>query len=236
MKVPVTSSKPGAGYDAAVTAINTNLVHRWKFQESSGDFADSVGSLTLAATGTFIYGVPGPIDSAVAFQASAKGLSTGLGSIPTGSGQRTVVVVYKPTKGTNPKQALCSYGTTGSTRQYFVMSINDAVVDTETFAVWSDDITVAAAGGSGYCWHVFVARVDSGGTSGKMFNDYLPSTTRTFGAALNTGTGVGFTVGQETTGGTNQFLGYIDDIAIWSRALTDAEILSLVKAAGIGQI
>jgi hypothetical protein len=170
MKVPVTSNKPGAGYDAAVTAINTNLVHRWKFQESSGDFADSVGSLTLAATGTFIYGVPGPIDSAVAFQASAKGLSTGLGSIPTGSGQRTVVVVYKPTKGTNPKQALCSYGTTGSTRQYFVMSINDAVVDTETFAVWSDDITVAAAGGSGTCWHVFVARVDSGGTSGKMFN------------------------------------------------------------------
>ena len=68
-------------FDAVIGGIS-GLVHRWKFTETSGNFADSVGSLTLTAAGTFTYNTGSPrIGGAVLLGASATATSSGLGSI-----------------------------------------------------------------------------------------------------------------------------------------------------------
>lgn len=221
-------------YDSLIGAMS-GLVHRWEFAEASGNFADGVGSLTLTPSGTFTYAVSGaPVGGAVTFGASAKADSSGLGSIPTGAGARSFVVIYKPPSSTS-KQAVFSYGTSGTTRQWFSQFVNDVNVNTWSAAVWGDDATLGQSGSSQIVipstadtlWHMGAVVYD-GALSLLVFHDTI-STVRRLGGSLATGSSGNFRIGQDTAS-ANQSSLTVDDIAVFNRALQPYEISQLYAA------
>ncbi len=201
----------------ALIASYSGRVHHWKFDETGGDFADSVGSLTLTAIGILTYGVLGPAGKAVTFGTnSGRAISSGLTDVPVGASARSMVVVYKA--GTTSKECLFSWGPTGSTRQWFTGFQNE--MDT-----WGDDLGLGA-GAAGH-WHLYVATYD-GSTAMQVTIDGQKFS-RSLGAALNTGNSGNFQVGLSTNT-DGWFSGTIGDVVMFNRVLTDAEIGSLRTA------
>jgi hypothetical protein len=174
-------------YDGAVSSLS-GLVHRWKFEEASGNFADSVGSLTLTASGAFTYSVSGgPVSGAagsVTFGASGKGTSSGLGSIPVGGTARTILLVYKGVNAT-AKACYFSYGT-AVTRGWFTTFINDGVQDTMSLSLFGagQDVLQTLTPGNMATWHLLAATYDGVQVS-SLFIDGRVAAIRE-GAALNT--------------------------------------------------
>lgn len=127
-------------------------VHRWKFEEASGNFADSIGSLTLTANGSITYQAASPVGFAASFT-GGYAESSGLGSIPTGDAERSIVIVWKKTsEGTvaNPFP-LFGYGAAGATRQLF--QLFGTAYATLRFGVLNVQIDASTPIGDGE-WHI----------------------------------------------------------------------------------
>lgn len=146
---------PSAGsaetWEDAVADLS-GKVHRWKFEEASGDFADSIASLTLVANGSISYQAASPLGYAASFTGGFAE-SSGVGSIPTGDNPRTILIVWKKTavsavSGIFP---LFSYGaaTTRALFQVYSNASNIALF----FSVSGGDgsVTVPVADGG---WHL----------------------------------------------------------------------------------
>lgn len=174
------------------TALNATLVHWWDFAEASGDFVDSIGSLHLVPSGTVTYQQTGPLGatSAASFASGAKAAASTMGSAPTGGNARTVIYIGKqPTAGGSAtSQELVGWGTSGSTRQYWIHKVNDNGTYQDSIIVWADDMvnpgpnTAVSDGG----WHMVAFGYDGQST----ITQFVDGTTyvRRLGAALNTGT------------------------------------------------
>lgn len=213
-------------YDTLIAAMS-GIVHRWKFDEASGNFADSVGSLTLTKSGTFTYSVAGaPVGGAVTFGASAKAVTSGMGSIPVGGAARTVVAVWKNTS-TN-QQCIWNYGTWSSTRQYFAVDLNGASSAQVNATAWADDINMTSVPSCDGLWHLGVYTYDGSQTTAFYYDGNRVG--RFLGAALNTvDSGTHFQIGL-TINSSNQFSGSLDDLAVFNRALQPYEVQQLFNA------
>jgi hypothetical protein len=212
-------------FDAVIGGIS-GLVHRWKFTETSGNFADSVGSLTLTAAGTFTYNTGSPrIGGAVLLGASATATSSGLGSIPTGNNPRCIVAVFKPTDTT--QQALFGYGA-AATDQGCVCLLNYNGADVILFSFYTDDLSISNSGSVTNQWHIAIFNYDTSPDRRQqlMIDGLFASRTTT--AVVNTATTGNFVVGQWTA--TYQGTFYIDDLAVFNRALAPWEIRKLINA------
>jgi hypothetical protein len=216
---------PPESYDDAIAALSASLVHRWKFAEASGDFADSVGSLTLTASGSITYHQAAPNGStdAAKFASGARGAAGSMGSAPTGAGARTCAFIYKSDGALVTNAALFGYGTTSSTRQWWAHKLNDGASYSESAATWSDDLIIASSGLSDGQWH-FVAIAYDGGSTLYLFRDGVLHARR-LGAALNTGTT------NKPKAPYDNLAAYLDDVAIWSRCLKRWEMDRLWDAA-----
>jgi hypothetical protein len=213
--ITVSSTATGGGssetYEDVVTAL-TGKVHRWMFDEASGaTVADSISSLNLTLSGTYTRAVAGLFGSASAttFGASAKAVSSGLGSLPVGGNARCFIVLYKST-GAGAKQALISYGPTGSTRQWFTGVINDGQSNRLGTAVWADDLAldyVYTEGG----WHLAAFGYDAMQNTLAYQDGYLGA--RRPSAAINTGSSGNFQIGLSTNS-DGQFAGSIEDVLV----------------------
>lgn len=216
---------------ASYLAGLSGLVHRWKFEEASGNFADSVGSLTLTASGTLTYSQTGLNGNCVLFGATGRGVSTGLGSVPVGATARTIVTVFKTNGVQTGKMCANSYGATGTARFWWMGGVNESSAWTHALDVWSDDLVGDAKGAGDGNWHLMAQGADGN----RMTFSYLDGdiSYRNIGGALATATGGNFFVGQATDG-TLQWLGYLDDISVFSGMLSKAtldKLYSLLLAA-----
>jgi hypothetical protein len=230
---------PGAGaafstYDALIAAMS-GLVHRWTFEEASGNFADAVGSLTLTKSGTFTYAVAGgPVSGgagSVTVGAAGQGVSSGLGSIPVAGAARTFVLIYKG-KSSTAKQALFSYGTSGSTRLWWTAYLNEsgsgAANDALCLAAWGDDAGLLGCNLNVETWHMAAFGYDGASTTFVFLDGQILG--RRLGGALNTGSGGNLAVAFDAFGG-NQLGGVtLDDLAVFSRALQPYELQQLYNA------
>lgn len=199
-------------WEDVVTAL-TGKVHRWKFDDASGSTVDdSVGSLDLTLSGTYTRAVNGLLGTGTAttFGASAKAVSSGLGSIPTGGNARCIIVLHKSTAASNTKQCLISYGPTGSTRQWFSGVINDGAANRLCTEVWADDLLYSGVPTVGE-WHLAAFGYD-GVQNIFAYSDGLISPYR-LAAALNTGTSGNFQVGLSTNN-DGQYAGTIEDVIV----------------------
>lgn len=230
----ITAGGGGGGsfssYQTLISAMS-GLVHRWKFEEASGNFADSVGSLTLTKSGTITYSVSGgPVSGAsgsVTIGASGQGVSSGLGSIPVAGTARTFVVIYKG-KSSSSRQALLSYGTSGSTRQWWTVNLNDnggATADALALATWGDDLAMLNSPLNVETWHMAAFGYDGTQTAFVFIDGDFYA--KRLGGALNTGTGGNFFLGITTAAGDQLGGVTLDDLAVFSRALNGYELQQL---------
>lgn len=192
--------------------LSASLVHRWEFADASGNFADSIGSLALAVTGspTYHQGAPLGAQSAVLFASGTNGLAATIGSVPTGANDRTLVCIYKTNGDISTNASVFGYGTSGTTRQWFSHKINDSTAYSDSLAVWSDDLIVAQRGSADGRWHMVAIGCSGGGDSIYLYIDGAMFARRV-AAALNTGTTVKMKVPYDTGYGL-----YVDDLSVFT--------------------
>lgn len=120
------SVSSGVGYagssalwESMISAMSP--VHWWKLDEASGNFASQVNALTLTAGGSVSYHQADPWGGTSAAQFNTgSGTSSGLGSIPTGANERTVLFLVKHGgTATSGNKNIVAYGT-GNGDQYFM--------------------------------------------------------------------------------------------------------------------
>jgi hypothetical protein len=198
-------------YDAAVSAALTGVVHRWKFDDASGaTVADSVGSLPLTLSGTYTRHVASATGYGTTFASGATAVSSGLGSIPTGSASRCVIFLVRTTS--TVRQTLGIYGAT-STRQQFDMEFNYDAQGRTYLQCWGDDhildkggfsVEIPFSGGAGY--HLWAYGYKSSAQATYLYHngamqDFI------MGGALGTATTGNFQIG-------STLVGDVDDVIV----------------------
>lgn len=233
-EVVVTISGGGSGaetWEDAMTALSSGLVHRWKFDETSGtNVDDAVGSLDLTLSGTHTRNVATGLSNlgvCTTFGAGSKAISSGLGSIPVTSAARTIVAIARTNGHSTSEQILASYGASGS-RTSFGLILNNGGTSADDggfngATAYQVPDSLAADGN----WQMVAASYGSQAltsfVSGKSKSAHDTSAENT------TATG-NFVVGQFLASGTLQLLADVADIAVWDRKLAPQDLFRLFRA------
>lgn len=212
-------------WEQVMSTFSSGLVHRWKFEDASGNFADSVGSLTLTASGTINYQQSSPLGYGARFQASGSAIGSGMGSLPLTSAARTSIAVFKTNANISTAAVIHSYGSTGSTRQWWAYKLNDASAFSDSAVVWADDSQWSNRGGSDGSWHMSVVGCDGSQALYFFFDGDI--FVRRLGGTLNTGSGTSQKV---NTDGIDV---YFSDLAVWNVWLGKGKLDRFWKALSL---
>lgn len=217
-------------------AILTNIVSAWKFNESSGNAADSAGSNTLTNNNTCTYSA-GQLSNAVnTASASSQYLDitdaaqTGLDIL----GDLSIAFWAKWTDFTGQDFIIGKDSIAATLRSYIVSSTStvmlldlssDGSTSTEkndshsiSTGVWTHIVcTYNAAGGTAYFFINGVRGTQMTGFPTSIANTAAPFSISTFGLGLG-----------------NFFNGSIDMAAIWSRELVQADV-DILYNGGVGR-
>lgn len=215
-------------------ALIDNLVSYWKLDEASGTRADSHGSNNLTDNNT-VTSTTGKIGNAALFNAvdaDNEYLSkSSPSSIPTGSGDRTIAgwINFSALRGTDSYQTIFSSG---------VQSVGN---DEFTFVVWEN-----GSGNEYLAVDRYGARQSSNDIVASTSTWYhvavvMSSSNLTFylnGSAHGTATGGTYNtvatstlqIGKRFADTGSDFRGYIEELGVWSKALTSDEITDLYNS------
>ena len=200
----------------------TGLISYWKLNETTGattalDSQDSnngaINSVTFAA---------GKINNAGSFNGTASNISITSSGFPAGASSRTVSAWVQTTS--TDLQEVLSYGT-GATGQVFTVGVWGGQIFISSWA--SPQYTVSAPNVNNGSWHHIAVTYD--GINASTYMDGILLDTRAF--AINTVLGTAY-IGSRVLP-LEFFNGQIDEVGIWNRALTDAEVSQLYNG-GIG--
>lgn len=207
-------------------ALIDNLVSYWKLDEASGDAADSVGSNTMSNQGTTGYTaclINNGIDLGTANttkyfkRADALGLSLG--------GDRSFSLWVKmrtEQSGTSDIMSINIAGTPGTYTRltYYYDSGTRYITDGGRASGTEYAVNLGTSS-----WHHFVYVV-----SGSGFTIYVDGTSRMTGTINSSNVGANsFAFGANYAG--SLFLNaYMDEIGVWSRAITSAEVTALYNS------
>lgn len=217
-------------------ALKTNLVSYWTLDESSGGSgavsrADSHGLNPLNDNNTTA-SATGIISNGADFESSnSEYLSIG-GTIEVGlgiTGDFSIQAWINPETITGgDKTIVAKWVTTTSNRSYRVglTSTTSIRVDTSTNGVASTEGTVTTSTiNTGSWYHVVVSKT---GTSATVYLNGTSQGSATVNSSQYNGAGA-FTIGA-IGNPTNYFDGIIDEVAIWSRAITSTEVTELYNS------
>lgn len=209
------------------TAIGdlSGKVHRWKFEEASGDFNDEISTLDLVANGSISYSVASPLGNSVSFTGGFAE-SSGLGSIPTGDAARTVVIVWKKNAvGGGSVVPLFSYGA-GGTRTLFEV-LSTAITDIRLSLSSASTSLIVPFGDAE--WHISAAHhVGTGAQAVFIYHDGLMSGTAA-GGNLATSSANNFHVAAEFDD-TDPATITVTDCTVFDRTLAKWELDRLYAA------
>lgn len=223
----------------AASSLLTNITGYWKFDEPSGNAADATGnSLTLTNTNTVTY-VAGKINNAGHFVGASSQKESRLDlSGTTAGGAITVAAWYKVNTAPSASSQIVIDVASSATSPYisYILSyVDTAGTKTISFnrqkqAVANQAITSTQNLGTG-TYHYLVGTYD-----GANANLYLDGTLVAGPTAIS-GNGAGpndanneTVVGALHSAQGSFATGDIDEPAVWSRALTAAEVTSLYNA------
>lgn len=219
-------------------SLITNLVSYWKLDESSGNATDSVSSNTLTNNNTVTYSA-GKINNGANFvSASSKYLSiadnaslsiTGNLSISawvnfssTPSSGNYYAIVSKLNGSPNYSYAFNLYNNAGTLSLYFQNSTNGTAV-TQGLVAWTPTTST--------WYHISAVYTAAAGSVSFYVNGVQQGSTQTgLGTSIFDSTSL-FAIGFYDGG--NYFDGSIDEVGIWSRALSADEVSQLYNS-GIG--
>lgn len=224
----------GQTYQALIAA-EASLVNYWKLDEAfaTGTAADSKGSDTLTITSGLIQGAKDVFDGygrALINNGTAVGAVNATPAVvPVGNAARTVECWARANGGSSLN--LIHYGTTGGTNLCFDLGFGGNSSGDAMLYVGSSGSAACSAGNklNDGRWHHVVATYDGAGNLKLYIDGQLQATTT--GLTLNTtlnGDGI-------QIAGSGSFssplTGSIDEVAIYSTALSAADVLAHYKAA-----
>lgn len=221
-------------------ALTDNLVSYWKLDESSGNAADSVASNTLTNNNTVLY-APAKINNGASMvAASSQSLSIADGS-QAGldlSGDMSISLWVNPVtlSATGGNNAMVGKDNTSDRAYDFYLTNSSGTVNITHFIYSSsgDNTTITVGEGSvdidPAVWtHLVVTVVVSTKTITFYVNGAADSTSygdRNATSIFNSSSY--FSIGHpEVFGGGSYWNGLIDEVGVWSRALTGSEVTSL---------
>lgn len=206
-------------------ALSTNLVTYWKLDESSGNAADSVGSNT-ATNSNVTYGT-GKINNAAVFNGSNAAFT--FTTVPvTGSSSFSVSLWLKGGSLVSGMTAL-HFGTDAS-NQAFTVYLDASSKIAANFTGGGGQVT-ATTSLSTSVFQMYTVTYD--GNNVRLYvNGTLENTSSSYTSA-NIGTTNKF-IGKYA-GSVNWWNGSIDEIPIWSRALSGSEITQLYNSGNGNQ-
>lgn len=197
-----------------ITAINTGLVHRWLFDESSGYPQDSVGSLHMTTGTVAARQQSGPTGSTSAMEFDSGLNGSGYGSAPTGGNPRTIIAIVRAGTATDGHlDQITTWGPGGSTRQWCHTCLNHDGYAQTGFLFWGDNHKPGHWLADG-TWHMVAFRYRARGVS--VWADGVHIYAGTTGAAINTGASGTFYLGADNM--------LMDDLSIWSRWVANHEL------------
>jgi hypothetical protein len=213
-------------------ALTDNIASYWKLDETSGNAADSVGSNTLTNTNTVTY-VPGKINNGADFEASSSQYfeDTTPSGINMNSAGFTVSFWAKPEALSNTIHI--AKGTGGTGNEYFFFMGTDGKIN------FGGHNTLNAEQSSGFSTTALSTsefKFVVGRYTGTHFSISINAVTENSAAStgtLKTNQGT-FYVGRQAGGTPFYADGITDEIGIWQRSLSDAEVTQLYNGgAGI---
>ncbi len=212
-------------WETAVADLS-GKVHRWKFEEASGDFADEISTLDLIANGSISYSAASPIGDAAQFT-GGYAESSGLGSIPVGDAARTTLIVWKRNSVTGGSVVpLLSYGANASRQLWELYST--AISDLRLSCNVSSVTAIVPFGDA--LWHITAAEhFGAGSQMISIYQDGQLWTNSTGGTNLNTSSANNFHVAAEFDD-TDPCAITVADVIVFDRALAKWELDRLYAA------
>lgn len=205
-------------------ALSTSISGYYKFDESSGNASDSVGSNTL--TNTSCTYTTGKINNGVSF--GTKMVSSSFPSI--GTGDFTYNLWYKSsTTGTNKQLSVIgnSAQSTNTILYLYTTTGNAIQLDTAGAGIITSSNTSSLDGN----WHMLT--ITKTGDNFVMYIDNASVGTGTR-ASINLGTNV-LSVGYDNPNSRWSWVGMLDELGIWARALSGSEITELYNSGSGSQ-
>ena len=204
-------------------SLTTNIVSYWKFNESSGNAADSVGSNTLTNT-SVTYGT-GKINNGAIFNGSAYYATT---NVPlTGTSNYSVNFwFYQGTQIAANTYVFYQWGTASSKAASAITYEYNSGTRRMDFGDYAADVfyTVTLAANA---WTMITKTYD--GSNFRLYlNGSLVSTQA--GSGINIGSTKG-RIGVDINNDAGTFaVGTLDEMGVWSRALSGTEITTLYNS------
>lgn len=213
-------------------ALADNLVSYWKFDESSGNAADSVTTNNLTNFGTTPYAAAlinngadfGTANSTKYFEiASAMGFAGGNCSMNFWFKVQTEIAsgtwsLYYLSMETSQTRYRIEYNYGGGTRNITWYRSTPGNGGSDKSVAYN--VTLGTAG-----WHMLTYTYD--GTTLRGYVDGVQQATVAASGSGSLTVGNSFTVGAYSGGASGHPSSYVDEGGIWSRALTSTEITSL---------
>lgn len=216
-------------------ALIDNIVSYWKLDESSGNAADSHGSNTLTNNGSITY-VTGKINNGADLEASSSQVFSITDAAQSGldftsnfsismwvnpesiTGAHGLVTKFQDSLG--GKSYRFSFDTTD---MFLTISGNGSA---ETSAIWSNPLT------TGSLQHLALTYTASAGSATLYYNGTAVSTQTGLATSIANTSSI-FRLGSRssTTDTAQQYFdGIIDEVGVWSKALTSGEVTQLYNS------
>lgn len=214
----------------ATTSLLTNLVSYWPLDESSGNAADSVGGNTLVNQNTTTFGSAKILNGATVVRASNQGFQVADNAALSIVGNLSISCWVSFTTSTQG-HIVTKFGgagnrsfrlwTTGTTNIQFGVSSDGTALNNVSW-------TVALSTGTFY--HLVLIYTASTHLAELYLNGISQGTQDVTSTSIFDSTAA---LGVGIDGGTDSLNGKIDEVGLWSKALTSSEAIALYNG-GIG--
>jgi hypothetical protein len=228
-----TSSPSTAATAIAADNLAASLIHYWKLDESSGDAADAVGSLTLTNNNSVAFATStGKINNGVSLDSSSSQYFSGTLASSATANLTVALWVYIPVSSMHG--AFFHNGSHVPGGDGYTLGVGDTTFDDpgNHLILLLDNVAWINSGASiGTGWHhVAITR---GASTWKFYVDGTAvGTTSTISPSTPT---ADFALGRDTSpGGTRYPNAYLDEVGFWARELSASEVSQLYNGgAGV---
>ncbi len=194
--------------------------------DETGPIADAVTGAHYTPVGG-VTTVAGKLGNAVQVGNSSGYIDCNTASLPYGNSARTMSVWFKTSGGSTDYAGIIDYGTAG----YYQESVIYMQGGTVAFDAYGTRIDTSGTGVNPEdgAWHLVTTTYDGAGTEKIYFDGVFLKSAST--PTLNTGQTF-CRIGQNSSGA--QFVGSIDEPAVWNRALSSGEISTMYASQNSG--
>jgi len=202
------------------------LTHHWTLDESSGALIDSAGSQNGTAVGSPTYATVGVVDNAMGFDGSDDRIT--ISTVSVGA-EATFSVWAKITSSTDCSSnfsAMMTDDISGENGFYLAGGSCNFLCFKGDSSLNNEGVCGTVAGLDSYAWHHYVGVSTASGMYVYIDGQLLDSNTGSF---TNVGVNGPYEIGHARTSGTRYFTGDLDDVRIYNRALSAAEIEALYQ-------